>query len=105
MFLEVKEIKFANYEEAQKNKNYPEGGFYIVELEDGMIDLRFIDKSSALNLCICPKSVFDGLQFLAVNPNHNKEPQVLTTNEIAPPQGYASETFILDFTKILLKQK
>lgn len=105
MFLEVKEIKFANHEEAQKNKNYPDSGFYIVEIEEMHTDLRFVDRSTSLNLMICPKSVFDGLQFMAVNPDHHKEPEVLTTLETVPPTGYVSENFILDFTKILLNQK
>lgn len=54
---------------------------------------------------ICPKSVYDGLQFMAVKPNIHKEPEALTTIETLPPTGYASETFILDFTKILLSQR
>lgn len=105
MFLEVKEIKFAEFKEGSIAKNYPDSGFFITEIEEGGTDLRFVDKSSGLSICICPKSVFDGLQFMAVNPDHHKEPEVLTTLETAPPTGYASETFILDFTKILLSQK
>lgn len=105
MFIEVKEINFANHEEAQKNKNYPESGFYLVEIEEMHTDLRFVDRSTSLNMMICPKSVYDGLQFMAVNLDNHKEPEVLTTLETAPPTGYASETFILDFTKILLSQK
>lgn len=103
MFLEVKEIKFDNHGEASDNKNYLESGFYIVEIgESGMADLRFIDKSTMLNILICPKSVYDGLQFMAVNPNHHKSPEVLTSLDVSPPEGYVSETFILDFTKTLL---
>lgn len=105
MFLEVKEIKFTDIKEVSVNKNYPESGFYITEIEGMHTDLRFVDKSTSLNLVICPKSVFDGLQFMAVNPDHHKEPEVLTTLETVPPTGYASETFILDFTKILLSQR
>lgn len=105
MFLEVKEIKFTDIKEASVNKNYPESGFYITEIVGMHTDLRFVDKSTNLNLMICPKSVLDGVQFMAVNPKLNKEQEVVTTLEMVPPSGYASESFILDFTKILLSQK
>lgn len=62
MYIEVKTIKFDDVKEASENKNYPESGLYITELESGTSDLRFVDKSVPHNLFICPKSVFDGLQ-------------------------------------------
>lgn len=105
MYIEVKTIKFNDVKEASENKNYPESGFYLTELDEGGTDLRFVDKSAPRSFCICPKSVFDGLQYWAVNPDFNKSPEVLTVSEIVPPTGYASESFILDFTKILLSQK
>lgn len=105
MYIEVKTIKFDDVKEASENKNYPESGFYITELESGTSYLRFVDKSVPHNIIICPKSVFDGLQYLAVNPDHHKAPEVTQSLDVVPPNGYASESFILDFTKILLSQK
>ena len=54
------------------------------------------------SFCICPKSIFDGLQKLAVKIP--EEPTVLTSNEVLPPMGMASETFVLEFAKVLLKK-
>lgn len=65
-------------------------------------DLVFVDKSTSVNYFICPKSVFDGLQKLAVKIP--EEPTVLTSNEVLPPMGMASETFVLEFAKVLLKK-
>ena len=103
--LEVKEIEFDDFEKAGKNKNYPESGFYLRTVKANDVeqcDLVFVDKSVSSNYCICPKSVFDGLQKVAVRID--SEPKVLTTNSIYPELGFASETFILEFTKILLKK-
>ena len=105
MYIEVKTIKFLDHKEASQNKNYPESGFYLTEISEKNTDLRLVDKSTALNVCICPKSVFDGLQYLAVNPDHHKVLEVTEPFEVVPLNGYASESFILDFTKILLSQK
>lgn len=103
--LEVKEIEFDDFEKASKNKNYPESGFYLRTVKANDVeqcDLVFVDKSVSNNFSICPKSIFDGLQTLAVRIP--EEPKVLTTNSIYPEPGFASETFILEFTKILLKK-
>ena len=103
--LEVKEIEFDDYEKANKNKNYPESGFYLRTVKTNEIelsDLVFVDKSTSTNFCVCPKSVFDGLQKLAVRIP--EEPTVLTSNEVLPKMGMASETFVLEFAKVLLKK-
>lgn len=101
--LEVKEIEFDDFEKAAKNKNYPESGFYLRTVNDvKQCDLVFVDKSLSSNFCICPKSVFDGVQKLAVRIP--EEPTVLTSNEVLPPMGMVSETFVLEFTKVLLKK-
>ena len=103
--LEVKEIEFDDYEKANKNKNYPESGFYLRTVKTNEIelsDLVFVDKYTSTNFCVCPKSVFDGLQKLAVRIP--EEPTVLTSNEVLPKMGMASETFVLEFAKVLLKK-
>ncbi len=103
--LEVKEIEFDDFEKAAKNKNYPESGFYLRTVKANDVeqcDLVFIDKSVSNNYCICPKSVFDGLQKIAVRIP--EEPTVLTSNEVLPQMGMASETFVLEFAKVLLKK-
>ena len=103
--LEVKEIEFDDYEKADKNKNYPESGFYLRTIRKLGIeecDLVFIDKSTSQTFTICPKSAFDGLQKLAVRIP--EEPTVLTSNEVLLPMGMASETFVLEFAKVLLKK-
>ena len=103
--LEVKEIEFDDFDKASKNKNYPESGFFLRTVKTNDIeqcDLVFVDKSTSVNHFICPKSVFDGLQTLAVKIP--EEPKVLTSNEFLPPIGMASETFVLEFAKVLLKK-
>ena len=103
--LEVKEIEFDDYEKAGKNKNYPESGFYLRTVKANDIeqcDLVFVDKSTSVNYPICSKSVFDGLQKLAVRIP--EEHTVLLSNEVLPPMGMASETFVLEFAKVLLKK-
>ena len=103
--LEVKEIEFDDYEKAGKNKNYPESGFYLRTVKANDIEqceLVLVDKSTSVNYPICPKSVFDGLQKLAVRIP--EEPTVLTSNEVLPKMGMASETFVLEFAKVLLKK-
>ena len=103
--LEVKEIEFDDYEKAGKNKNYPESGFYLRTVKANDIEqceLVLVDKSTSVNYPICLKSVFDGLQKLAVRIP--EEPTVLTSNEVLPKMGMASETFVLEFAKVLLKK-
>lgn len=103
--LEVKEIEFDSFEKSCKTKNYPESGFYLTTVKANDIeqcDLVFIDKSTSHTCVICPKSVFDGLQKLAVKIS--EEPTVLISNEVLPPMGMASETFVLEFAKVLLKK-
>lgn len=103
--LEVKEIEFDDFVNSNKNKNYPESGFYLRTVKANNIeqcDLVFVDKSVSNNFCICPKSVFDGLQKLAVRIP--EEPTVITSNEVLPSMGMASETFVLEFAKVLLKK-
>lgn len=103
--LEVKEIEFDDFEKAAKNKNYPESGFYLRKVKTNEIeqsDLVLVDKSTSHNFAICPKSVFDGLQKLAVKIP--EEPTELTSNEVLLPMGMASETFVLEFAKVLLKK-
>ena len=103
--LEVKEIEFDDFEKANKNKNYPESGFYLRTVKANDVeqcDLVLVDKSTSTNFCICPKSFLDGVQKLAVRIP--EEPTVLTSNEVLPPIGMASETFVLEFAKVLLKK-
>ena len=103
--LEVKEIEFDDFDKASKNKNYPESGIFLRTVKTNDIeqcDLVFVDKSVSNNFFICPKSVFDGLQKLAVRVP--EEPTVLTSNEVLPLMGMASETFVIEFAKVLLKK-
>ena len=103
--LEVKEIEFDSFEKSNKSKNYPESGFYLITVKANDVercDLVFIDKSTSITCIICPKSVFDGLQTLAVKIP--EEPTVLLSNEVLPPMGMASESFVLEFAKVLLKK-
>lgn len=107
MFLEVKEITFADPKDAAQSKNYPESGFYMVEIKDAHTDLRFVDTSAGVNITICPKTIFDGIVFKKMEKINILEKDLRTTkeSETVPPSGYASESFILDFTRILLNQK
>ena len=103
--LEVKEIEFDDLEKAVITKNYPESGFYLRTVKTKVSeqsDLVFVDKSTSTNFCICPKSFLDGVQKLAVRIP--EEPKVFTINEVLPPMGMASETFVLEFAKVLLKK-
>lgn len=103
--LEVKEIEFDSFEKSNKPKNYPESGFYLITVKANDIercDLVFVDKSTSIACIICPKSVFEGVQKLAVRIP--EELKVLTSNEVLPPMGMASETFVLEFAKVLLKK-
>ena len=73
--LEVKEIEFDDFEKASKNKNYPESGFYLRTVKANDVeqcDLVFVDKSVSNNFCICPKSVFDGLNKLSLFPQEKE---------------------------------
>lgn len=105
-YLEVKSIEFQSLTEANKSKNYSESGFYLRTVTDedhNSQELVFVDKSFPQTHFVCPKSVYDGLQFLAIKPL--EEPKVLTSNEVLPPNGMVSENFVLDFTKILIGKK
>lgn len=105
-YLEVKKIEFECGKDEFKTKSFPESGFYLRTVTGegtGFTDLVFVDKSLPNIKCICQKSVFDGLQHLAVKKL--EEPKVITTNEVLPPNGMVSENFVLDFTKILIGKK
>lgn len=103
--IEVKEIEFDDFEKAGKNKNYPESGFYLRTVKANDIeqsDLVFVDKSTSVNYCVCPKSVFDGLQKLS--EKITEQPEVLTAQSVFPEPGFVSESFVLDFAKLILKK-
>ncbi|MEG0848524.1 MAG: hypothetical protein RSE50_00675 [Myroides sp.] len=100
-FTEVKEISFDTILEAGKNKNYPSSGFFIVRTEHTS-DLRFVDKNIEQNICICPESIYDDLEI-----GIKELPQQLETirADVFPPEGFVSESFVLDFSKMLLSQR
>ena len=103
--LEVKEIEFDDFVNANKNKNYPESGFYLRTIKANDIeqsDLVFVDKSMPNNFCICPKSVFDGLKKFP--EKIIEQPEVLTVQSAHPEPGFVSESFVLDFAKLILKK-
>lgn len=105
-YLEVKEIEFKSTVEANKTKNYPESGFYVRIVDDEAFqsqELIFVDKSVPHTNFVCPKSVYDGISKNSVL-EPEKENVVLTAIE-AKPNGMVSETFVLDFTKILIGKK
>ncbi|AQX00436.1 hypothetical protein [Elizabethkingia anophelis] len=101
MFIEIKEVAFATGKEASENVNYPESGLYLVAA-DGNTDLRLIDKTVKVNHFICPKSVFDGIMTYMSNPEASKLSEADNTT---PPASYVSESFVMDFTRLLLNKK
>ncbi|MEL7678132.1 hypothetical protein [Elizabethkingia meningoseptica] len=101
MFIEIKEVAFAAGKEASENANYPESGLYLVAA-DGNTDLRLIDKSVKVNHFICPKSVFDGIMTYMSNP---EAPKLSEADNTVPPASYVSESFVMDFTRLLLNKK
>lgn len=99
-YVEVKDISFDTLIEAAKTENYPNSGFFIVASEHTS-DLRFVDKNIDVSYCICPASIYDGLALgIPVLPSENN---LITTSESA--SGFVSESFVLDFTKILLNKE
>lgn len=99
-YVEVKDISFDTLIEAAKTENYPNSGFFIVASKHTS-DLRFVDKNVDVSYCICPASIYDGLAIsIPVLPNQNDLSQKL---EIDP--GFVSESFVIDFTKILLNRE
>ena len=103
--LEVKEIEFDDFDKASKNKNYPESGFFLRTVKTNEIelsDLVFVDKSTSTNFCVCPKSFLDGLQKLPEKITEQRE--VLTAQSAFPESGFVSESFVLEFAKVLLKK-
>ena len=103
--LEVKEIEFDDFVNANKNKNYPESGFYLRTVKTNEIelsDLVFVDKSTSTNFCVCPKSFLDGLQKFP--EKITEQPEVLTAQSAHPEPGFVSESFVLDFAKLILKK-
>lgn len=101
--VKVSYVEFTDLKEAMENKNYPESGFYVVKISEDNSDLRFIDKSSKLNFCICPESVFNGVEKYAVIPPQQLE--VIPEYEVLPSQSMSDNSFILEFSKILLNKK
>lgn len=95
MYLEVKEIRFSDHKEASENNNYPESGFYLTEIEAGNTDLRFVDKSVKLNICICPKSVLDGVNKLNSLPQE-EEVKSSANNDFLKEiiEGFLNGTYI-----------
>lgn len=94
-YIEVKDISFDTIIEAALTENYPDNGFYIVKAEHTS-DLRFVDKKIKESFCICPESIYDGLALgIPVLPNQK-------ALEVDP--GFVSESFVIDFTKILLNR-
>lgn len=101
-FVEVKEITFSDYKTSDDNKNYPESGLYLVSVEvANQSDLRFVNKSYPTNHCICPASIYDGLN-LKIEALPKVETEELK-QEIH--SGFVSENFVLEFSKILLNKK
>ncbi|MDV3636729.1 hypothetical protein CMU84_16385 [Elizabethkingia anophelis] len=101
MFVEIKDIEFDSFNESNENANYPESGFYMVKAESHN-DLRFVDKNLKTPFFICHKSVFDGIKV------HINNPEAITPTELdntTPPASYVSESFVMDFTKLLLGKK
>ncbi len=103
--LEVKEIEFDDFSKSCITKNYPESGFYLRTSkanETEQCDLVFIDKSTSHTCIICPKSVFNGLQKLP--EKITEQPEVLIAQSAHPEPGFVSESFVLDFAKLILKK-
>lgn len=104
--LEVKKIEIECGKDEFKTKSFPESGFYLRKVTgEGteFTDLVFVDKSQPNIMCICPKSVYDGISKIsALKPE--KDHGILTAIE-AKPNGMVSENFVLDFTKILISKK
>lgn len=104
MFIEIKEKQFEMLQEANENANYPESGFYLVEVE-GSTDLRFVDKSIKLNHLVCPKSVFDGVMTYMINTEQKDESDNIQLPPVKNLSGFVSEEFVIEFTKTLLGKK
>lgn len=105
-YLEVKTIEIECGKDEFKTKSFPESGLYLRTVTgegSEYIDLVFVDKSQPSIMCICPKSIYDGISKNSVL-EPEKENGVLTEIE-AKPNGMVSETFVLDFTKILIGKK
>jgi len=97
--INVEVVNFETFEEANENKNYPNSGFFMAKVKEGMNDLRFVDKSVKHNHCIMPESVFNGVFGTAEIVKPLEAEQVISTDN-----KYDGD-FILEFSRILLNRK
>jgi len=99
-FIEVKGI-YLESKDRPKTASYPESGMYISRSED-QSDFVFVDKSVLDVRFICPESVYDGLDLVTrINLDETK----MNEPEPAAPSGFVSETFVMNFTKLLTGKK
>lgn len=97
--INIQIINFETGVEASENKNYPISGLFLVRTEEGMSDLRIVDKTVKHNFCIVPESIFNSI-FGSVTENNTAQ-----LESVSPTENKYDGDFILEFSRILLNRK
>lgn len=97
--IKVRKWSISESQEFTTPSCYPDSGMYLVS--DGLSEhLAYVNRKENRVLMIAPsdrlpEELFDAIEI---------EEQLLKT-ESFPPEGYVSESFVLDFSKMLLSQR
>jgi len=92
--VEIQTLFFITHEEASKTKNYPNSGLFISNVENGINDLRWVDKNMEDAYCIVPSEVF-----------YSVMPKKENIIELPLNTQKYDGAFILEFSRILLNRK
>lgn len=105
--VEIQEIEFSDVNKISKNVNYPNSGFFMAKIKNGVADLRFVDKNCEFNICIVPETIFNNVVQTQLIEEINERNELLKgtiENKQSEKQKYDGD-FILEFSRILLNRK